>query len=688
MIRIQHLRLRAFTAGRTFGTDIPFKTGLNIIQAHNTSGKSTSLQAIIYALGLERSLGPQLTIPLPYAMREQIHAHKDEPYEPVLQSYVELEIANGQGRSVIIRRDVVGGKESRLIQTWSRGSIAIEGSRTDPRDFFVRDAGAAQHPDGFHFFLTEFMGWSLPAVPRFDGSEGPLYLEAIFPMLFVEQKRGWSAIQGPFPTYLKIQDVARRVMEFLLDLDAGKIRRQRSEIRAAVGNVNQKWVDRRKVLEEQAGKVGRMRGLPLQPTAEFAQAPDMKFEIFRQDEWQDIEEAIRRAAARIQELEDQQTPATGTIVPELTQKLEQARHDVDAIAASLEVLRSETRGEVQEEQGLKTRLDALRADLIRNQDAQKLKRFGSELGQAAGDHICPTCHQDVSNELLPAIEHVGMGLEENIAFVKSQIQLYETAYRGAADRLADCHARYRSKEDELKEKQSELRALRQALVQPNSAPTRVIIEEIVRTQSFVDRVTSFEEAAAIAADELRAIAEEWARLIDQLRRLPPDELTTEDNNKISAFQTSIQKSLALYDFKSFTPSEIVLSRDNFRPLALTRTGTEEVEKEINFEVSASDGIRLKWAYYLSLLSLSVQRQTNHAGVVIFDEPGQQEIEAKSLYAFLRDTAGRTGVTQQAIVSTSEPLSAIEGIAGEGANIISFDGFMLQPLAGAPTTGRE
>lgn len=81
MIRIRHLRLRSFTATRAFGADIPFGLGLNIIQAANTSGKSTCLQAVIYALGLERSLGPQLAIPLPYAMRERIHAVESEPYE-------------------------------------------------------------------------------------------------------------------------------------------------------------------------------------------------------------------------------------------------------------------------------------------------------------------------------------------------------------------------------------------------------------------------------------------------------------------------------------------------------------------------------------------------------------------------------------------------------------------------------
>lgn len=116
MIKLRHLRLRSFTAERAYKADIEFKDGLNIIQAENTSGKSTCLQAIIYALGLERSLGPQLAIPLPYAMRERIHAAEKAEYEIVLQSFVELEIENEVGEIVVVHRDVVGGKDTKLIR--------------------------------------------------------------------------------------------------------------------------------------------------------------------------------------------------------------------------------------------------------------------------------------------------------------------------------------------------------------------------------------------------------------------------------------------------------------------------------------------------------------------------------------------------------------------------------------------
>jgi hypothetical protein len=616
-------------------------------------------------------------------MRERIHSHKDDPLENVLQSYVELEIENDRRQTLIIRRDVTGGKDPKLVQTWAKGSITEVAGRSQQRDFYVHDAGAAQREDGFHKFLAEFMGWNLPIVPRFDGTESTLYLEAIFPMLFVEQKRGWSATQGPFPTYLKIQDVTRRVMEFLLDLDAGKIRRQRGELRSAIANIVQRWTDRRVILEEQAQRVGRLRGIPAQPSAEFALAPELRLEIYRQDEWQPLLQAASQIGARIRELDAVQLQPTEKVAPELQRRLGSVRREVDELGAVLEVIRSELNIEQQEEQGLRTRLRSLNADLLRNQDALKLKRLGSDLGRAGGEHVCPTCHQDVSSELFPVVENVGMGLEENIAFVRSQIDLYGTAVQGASERVNECRSRYRSKEEQLKEKQAELRSLRQAVVQPSSLPSRVTIEEIVRLQAQLDRILSLDEVAAIAGEELQQLAQQWSRLQDQLRGLASDELTRADKRKVDRFQNSIQGQLNKYGFRSFKPSEIMLSRDNFRPLALTKDEDgEPVEKELGYEISASDGIRLKWAYYLSLLMLSITELTNHAGVVIYDEPGQQEVAQQSLYAFLMDAVEHLG-DRQVIVSTSETLESVSAAVGSGAHIVNFVGFILQPLDGDP-----
>jgi hypothetical protein len=491
-------------------------------------------------------------------MRERIHSHRDEPYEWVLGSYVELEMENASGEILAIRRDVVGEKDRRLVQAWNVPRLTNPDATGPQRDFFVHDPGAAQRDDGFHSYFARYLGWELPQVPRFDGSETTLYLEAVFPMMFVEQKRGWSAIQGPFPTYLRIQDIARRVMEFVLDLEAGRIRRERAELRLAIGTLQQRWADQLSFLNELAGRSMRVRGIPQSPTAEFIHTQDVRIEVLREDKWQPLEVIADHYTARIKELEASDIPSAEVEAPENERRLATAREKADEIVASLEAVRAEFSTELEEHRAIERRIAFLEKDLKRNQDALRLRNFGSELGKASGEQICPTCHQAVSSELLPTIERAGMGLEENISFVRSQLDLYRATLASSSEQLRNYRARYRAADEELKERQHEIRGLRQSLVQASEGPARSVIEEIVRGQAFLDQLSSLMQRVDGLMDELKAIATEWADLQNRLRRLTSDDLTVADRSKISDLEAAVQRHLVNYGFRSFQPSNLVL----------------------------------------------------------------------------------------------------------------------------------
>ncbi|HMN14442.1 MAG TPA: ATP-binding protein, partial [Bellilinea sp.] len=143
MIQIRHIRLRSITAENSYGVDVPLSPGLNIIQADNTSGKSTTLMSIIYALGLERAISPKLDVPLPYAMRERIRRDTQSPYEAVLESHVVLELANENGEYLTVRRDITGAANQKLVQTWDCRLNKVDLGLGNQRDFFLYDAGAA-----------------------------------------------------------------------------------------------------------------------------------------------------------------------------------------------------------------------------------------------------------------------------------------------------------------------------------------------------------------------------------------------------------------------------------------------------------------------------------------------------------------------------------------------------------------
>lgn len=56
--------------------------------------------------------------------------------------------------------------------------------------------------------------------------------------------------------------------------------------------------------------------------------------------------------------------------------------------------------------------------------------------------------------------------------------------------------------------------------------------------------------------------------------------------------------------------------------------------DMKFDSSASDGIRVIWAFTMALLQVSVEKQGNHPGIIIFDEPAQQSIVPEDMKSFI------------------------------------------------------
>src|SRR5690625_1274272 len=167
-LQIKTLRMFSRTANGEVSRELEFTNGLNLLRADNTSGKTTALQGIIYALGLEGMLSPSKRIPLTYAMTERVNINGID--SAVIQAWVELEIANASVQTITVSRSVVdSAKDIHLIPV-SEGSTGSEQTDGRKSDYFVRRAGAAQNLAGFHRYLADFLDLSLPRVSRMDGS--------------------------------------------------------------------------------------------------------------------------------------------------------------------------------------------------------------------------------------------------------------------------------------------------------------------------------------------------------------------------------------------------------------------------------------------------------------------------------------------------------------------------------------
>ncbi|TCA02553.1 hypothetical protein [Rhizobium leguminosarum] len=677
LFTITKVIIQVSTASGIFGAELPLEVGLNIVKAPNTFGKSTCLQALLYGLGLERMLGPRVETPFGHALKEYIREIPEGATFSVLSSFVQIELRNNRNETLAIHREVKGDSDRRLVR-----ARIVDGSGSETRrDFFLHDPGSAQREDGFHHFLCSFIGWELPDVSTFDGREVPLYLAAIFPMLFVEQKRGWSAIQGPFPTFLKIQDIPRRVMEYLLDLDVGTRRRRRLELQKQISSLETEWSQARQHLISRLGNLSRLQNIPASPPKDFASAPAIEIEVYLDDEWVALEIATEHIKAEVQELETTDLQITEDVVPSLQFELAEAQASVTAIELRVDELRGSMAILREEIHASRSRVQALEVDLARNQDAQKLEKFGSRLGRAASEHTCPTCHQELDAELLPVVQVKGMAVGENIRFIKSQIDLYNASAEASETEAKSLQLMYESLSTELRDKLGRVRELGEALRRPSGSPTRSLLEKLVRLQARSRRYESMQSEADGMADRFAAIATAIEALRPQLLALKGDEFSEDDEAKIKLFEQRLQLRLRDFSFKTFGASEIHISQEDFRPIAIIRDKNGElVTRELGFEMSGSDAIRMKWSYYLALLDVGIMSKTNHPCFAAFDEPDQQAIESKDVKKFL-DEAAKFGPKAQIVVAaTAEKISSFDAeLVASGANLISFDGYSIQRI---------
>lgn len=673
-LRLRQLVLRAQTAEGLYGTRITFNDGLVLLRANNNMGKSTCLQAIIYALGLEKMLGPSSSIPLPHSMTRYVEDGDREI--PLLESEVLLEVENHRGERLAIQRSALGQHDERLVTTWEGPKLSNPAGTFTQRDYFVRDPGAAQNEAGFSRKLAEFVGWQLPTVRRFNGAECPLYLEAICPLFFVEQKHGWSGIQANLPTFFGIREMAKRSVEFVLNLDAARMIEERQQIEQQEVEMRSRWKNLITLVTANMQRVnGRVAGLPESPSTQWPLPVPPSVEIYRGSGWVGIQEAVDAARVELAGLDQQPVETAGTAAAAASAQLESSRKvlsDREIVAGQL---LTELRGEELQLRATEIRLASLNDDLRKNKDALKLKGFGSNAGWSLIEHTCPTCQQHIADTLLSqvAVENP-MSVEDNITFIKKQIETFERLKENSATLIGRKKSELASFQAEMDGLRAQIRALRQTLLSPNSTPS---IEAVRKRVELEGLITSLERANLEfeeAIQNFSEVAAAWRLLVGRKQSLPADGFSQSDKSKLDRLRDLLREQLNAFGFSSLNPDSLEVSRETYRPI---REGFD-----LGFDLSASDNIRTIWAYLQGLLELSNEALLNHWGMLVFDEPRQQEAAELSFQNLLKRAATSAARKQQIVFATSEPLANLQRMTtGLNPQIVHFEGRVLMRQPG-------
>jgi hypothetical protein len=360
------------------------------------------------------------------------------------------------------------------------------------RNYYVREGGAAVSDLGFHRRLRDFIGWDLPMAPRFNEPDCPLYLETIFPLLYVEQKLGWGRLPARYPTWFSIRDVGRRTVEFILGLDAYANALERTAVQEEIKRLRREWTKVRAQAEKSSSAVvGMVRGIPLEPVGSWPPEIAPSLFVMRDSKWLPMADFAVGLRARLTELQAIEVPSTASAAPTVRDELASLEETLAAEERMVVALYQQFESDTAEAESLQQRIESIGDDLRKYKDLRKVRKMGSKNEpDVIGGH-CPTCHQEIADSLLDTSNKaVPMDIDQNVSFYEEQIQLFTAVHSNSSHAIETAEREIRAHRLEVSALRERIRDVRETLVSASSSPSIESISERIRLQDRIIRVES------------------------------------------------------------------------------------------------------------------------------------------------------------------------------------------------------
>jgi predicted nuclease with TOPRIM domain len=673
-LHIVRLRIETHTPDGLYGVDIPLRSGLNVIHAENTLGKSTCLQAIIYCIGLEGAMGPSKKVPLKNALTRNLR-RSGKTSTTVIETNVFLEIRNSKNQRKTLRRSSSEEKKD-LITVWDGYGMTDGFEGLKSTDYFVRLEGAYTRERGFHHFLTGFLDLQLPQVLKYDGTHCPLYLEALFSIYYVEQTRGWGGIQNVLPTYLGIQNLAQKVIEYTLALDVQSLHRKKQEALAKLADLEKLWSLNVTRMEEAAkGVSGYVVDLPEKPKSAINYHHLCEIVIPENSDELTIKEVLKGIRGQLNQLRSTEIPSVKQATEDLNKELDDKLSELHELDDATNILIEDLETTEKYIGSINIRKESLKESLRKYKDIERLEKIGSDEDFRFVERKCPTCGQSIDDSLLPHVHsHQVLGVSDNIIYLQKQVKVLDSLLGGEERKKKQKEAVAAKAKETVRELRSTIRTIKDSLISENRALSREAIRKELVLEARIDKFNNVVAEVNAIRDDFETIGPEWENVKSTLSRLPGDDLTSDDKRKLSDLEKNFKSLLEGFEYRSTEISEFHISTRTYKPAI--------EDMELGSEASASDNIRMIWAYLYALMIVARSHDyiTHHLGLLILDEPRQQEAKDVSFQRFLQATATSAEYNQQIIIGTSEKYSELKTVVAElPVNLQHFEGNLIAPL---------
>ncbi|MGE6419282.1 hypothetical protein ACQKDY_16250 [Alteromonas macleodii] len=631
-IKLNKLKISSVTHDGIYSTEIPFNEGLNVIRAENSSGKSTCINAIAYALGLDPILGPSRGKPFPRSMHNFLESSKcDSTPHYVKESYVELQLTNSLCEEVSLFRFVEGNKDK----------ITVTLKNGDAVDYFLGNAGtvgSSKSEMGFHYWLEKYIGWKLPQLTTHDGKPTRLYLECIFPLFFIEQKRGWSEIQANTPTFYGIKGVKKAALEFCLGVESYKRKNRISELSSLLAEQEKNWES----LVNTASSLAEFGGLKFQlenTLSNDVYFPLVAFKVSNQDKLIDLDAYLSGLRITLNEISRgiTQWPNYDEVTA-LTSRKRSLRRELSSNTSRQESILISLDNADKKIQKLETELD-------RYKQLKRLQDVGSDVDFEIEISSCPVCESEMYDSLAKAPEDSRpLSVEENISYLKNQVDFYKGIKNRQKIDLGELSSDILRLKNSILEVQHQLDSLKS-----DEAEFLELYGHEIKRKVELDKeihsLTKLEEKQRQLNEKARAIHELWQKYNNELSPLKNKKTDDVAFQILSKLKSHLIANLQEFGYKTANLQFLQISEQTLRP--------ELDGYDIVADSSASDYIRIIWSYTLALLELGIEEKSvKHGGFVVFDEPRQHETDKASFSSLLQKSSSLIDSGGQVIVATS------------------------------------
>lgn len=659
-----------------FGFFTEFSRNLNIIRGRNSAGKSTIVHAIMYAIGMEELLGAQNENALTYALKDYLE--HDGIKHQIQTSRVTIEIESN-GKSITARRSVrENGISTKLVRI-QECSALTKGEVAPTLYKFIHDANSAQIEEGFFRYFEQFLGLELPLVPRTNNKPAKLYLQYIFAAMIIEQKRGWTDYIANLP-YFGVRDARIKIVDFLVGTDVFETDAKRDVLDQESKQIYDDWqISYRTLLGETLRQGFKFTNISKVPVPDF-NASLVSFHKTSDGVAESILEYRKRKIDEHKAIGLRLSNQGEIPTQEITQMIERHTNELERLTVAYETCLGDLALFRINMNSNRLNTRQAKDELIKNQAAQKLIKFGASLNLSTASNSCPACHQSIGNSLVDLHESTPhMDIDTNIDYLSSQLRMLEREKGGIEQSTKEAEALKDQLARSLSTTKSALRTLRTDL-NSNSNVSKSGIRLQLQIEMELEELTKFEESYNRALYDLDALSKQFFDNQKARGMMPGNHYSSADLAKYSLFERMFRANISAFDYHSAAIEDIEFNRENLLPY-LAKIELREINGQrqpfnsaaykdpsvsnngrgddspkgkgnIARESSASDFVRLIWSYLLSIYQTSSHHTVNgnHLGFLLLDEPGQHSMATKSQQALFQLLSSENGL--QSIVAAS------------------------------------